>query len=373
MSFFNRSFKKARVDDALNESPVQNRISDTSSPESTALPEGGEQGGLLSVAPRPELVEEQKTLKPLSLLDYCKSEDEPKHDWLDLFTINELVEIIFQYSNPAAELLTAVAHAAPDEEDNPDLTKTKAERLVTKTPSLLAHKGYVEDFAGNTFQELTPFHLAVLLGDWHMYNMMLKYMDNTTAKAQLKELLTKGVQYTDAKGGQHEAQLFSLQPLLNAYAHLMQVILEGKVDLIDKIWVEEIGAAQAVVPPCVAQKFCHPTSHFGEGMDVTINEWSRTEGSFWYSAAGHGGDRIGIKHAYARGLAPMATVGRYLTLDTLDPWAYGWTPRASWYPTLFDIPSVQSLSNKRTEQFDTLAAWLGVKMPQESSSSPRPK
>ena len=300
----------------------------------------------LPLALRPAPVEEQKTLKPLSLWDYCKSEDEPMHDWLKLFENKWLVELIFQYSNPAAQLLTAVAHAAPDEEDNPDLTKTKAERLVTKTPSLLAHKGYVTDLAGNTFQELTPFHLAVLLGDWHMYNMMLKYMDNTTAKAQLKELLTKGVQYTDAKGGQHEAQLFSLQPLLNAYAHLMQVILEGKVDLVDKIWVEEIGAAQAVVPPCVAQKFCHPTSHFGEGMDVTINEWSRTEGSFWYSAAG------------LRACA-IAALG---------------AGRVSFHGGVeADRQSVQSLSDKRTEQLNTLTALLGVTMPQESSSSPRPK
>jgi len=366
MSFFNRSFKKARVDDALNESPVQNRISDTSSPESTALPEGGEQGGLLSVAPRPELVEEQKTLKPLSLLDYCKSEDEPRHDWLKLFETNSLVELIFQYSNPAAELLTAVAHAAPDEEDNPDLTKTKAERLVTKTPSLLAHKGYVEDFAGNTFQELTPFHLAVLLGDWHMYNMMLKYMDKTTAKAQLEELLTKGVEYTDAKGEQQKEQLFSLQPLLNAYAHLEQAIEEGKGDLADNIWVNEIGAAQAVVPACVAQQFCHPTRHFGEGKDTdfsgSLPRSLKTEGGLWYPAAG-----IPPRPVYARGYASSV-----------------WIPCAPHVSNSYlyhqftilatcDLPSVQSLSDKRTEQVNTLAASLGVKMSQESSSSPRPK
>ena len=301
----------------------------------------------LSVALRPAPVEEQKTLKPLSLLDYCKGEDETMHDWLELFAINDLVEIIFEYSNPAGKLLTAVAHAAPDEKENPDSTKTEAEQFVKQAPSLLAHKGYVEDLACTSSKGyLTAFHLAVLLGDWHMYNMMLKYMDKTTAKAQLEELLTKGVEYTDAKGEQQKEQLFSLQPLLNAYAHLMQVILEGKVDLVDKIWVEEIGAAQAVVPPCVAQKFCHPTSHFGEGMDVTINEWSRTEGSFWYSAAG------------LRACA-IAALG---------------AGRVSFHGGVeADRQSVQSLSDKRTEQLNTLTALLGVTMPQESSSSPRPK
>jgi len=39
----------------------------------------------LPLALRPAPVEEQKTLKPLSLWDYCKSEDEPMHDWLKLF------------------------------------------------------------------------------------------------------------------------------------------------------------------------------------------------------------------------------------------------------------------------------------------------
>jgi hypothetical protein len=364
MSFFNCSLK-APVDDALNESPVQNRISDTPSPESIALPEGGEQGGSLSVALRPAPVEEQKTLQPLSLLDYCKGEDETKHDWLELFTINVLVDLIFQYSNPAAKLLTAVAHAAPDEKDNPDLTKTKAERLVTKTPSLLAHKGYVTDLAGNTFQELTPFHLAVLLGDWHMYNMMLKHMDKTTAKAQLQELLTKGVQYTDAKGVQHEAQPFSLQPLLNAYAHFKQAIEEEKWILAGKIWANEIGAAQAVVPACVAQQFCHPTRHFGKGKDTdfsgSLPRSLKTECGFWYSAAGPAGDgRIGITHAFARGAVASGVVGRRMQgLPPLDIFT--------------DFASVQSLSDKRTEQLNTLAASLGVTMSQESSSSPRPK
>ena len=315
----------------------------------------------LSVALRPAPVEEQKTLKPLSLLDYCKGEDETMHDWLELFAINDLVEIIFEYSNPAGKLLTAVAHAAPDEKENPDSTKTEAEQFVKQAPSLLAHKGYVTDLAGNTFREITPFHLAVLLGDWHMYNMMLKYMDKTTAKAQLEELLTKGVEYTDAKGEQQKEQLFSLQPLLNAYAHLEQAIEEGKGDLADNIWVNEIGAAQAVVPACVAQQFCHPTRHFGEGKDTDFS------GSLPRSLETEGGRAWYAGPVYARGHASMAFPFCFAFACNVD------------YPDLYsraivtDLPSVQSLSDKRTEQLNTLAASLGVKMSQESSSSPRPK
>ena len=117
--------------------------------------------------------------------------------------VKALEDLILQYSNPAGELfnqVTAVAHAAPgDETDNPGLTKTKAERIVIQAPYLLAYKGYVEDLAGNTFQKITALQYAVWAGDWHMYNMLLNYMDKATAKAQLEELLTKGVQYTDAK------------------------------------------------------------------------------------------------------------------------------------------------------------------------------
>ena len=321
----------------------------------------------LPLALRPAPVKEQKTLKPLSLLDYCKGEDEIMHDWLELFEINVLVEIIFQYSNPAGKLLTAVAHAAPDEKENPDSTKTEAEQFVKQAPSLLAHKGYVEDLACTSSKGyLTAFHLAVLLGDWHMYNMMLKYMDKTTAKAQLEELLTKGVEYTDAKGEQHKEQLFSLQPLLNAYAHLEQAIEEGKGDLADNIWVNEIGAAQAVVPACVAQQFCHPTRHFGEGKDTdfsgSLPRSLETEGGLWYPAAG-----IPPRPVYVRGHASMAFPFCFAFACNVD------------YPDLYsraivtDLPSVQSLSDKRTEQLNKLAVLLGVKRPQESSSSPRPK
>ena len=333
----------------------------------------------LPLALRPAPVKEQKTLKPLSLLDYCKGEDETMHDWLELFAINDLVEIIFEYSNPAGKLLTAVAHAAPDEKENPDSTKTEAEQFVKQAPSLLAHKGYVTDLAGNTFREITPFHLAVLLGDWHMYNMMLKYMDKTTAKAQLEELLTKGVEYTDAKGEQQKEQLFSLQPLLNAYAHLEQAIEEGKGDLADNIWVNEIGAAQAVVPACVAQQFCHPTRHFAEGKDTDFSgllpRSLETEVGLWYSAAGHGGDRIGITHAYVRGhwTAPWHVSAGCTFLPSRRARFGGRIQDYDLDLCHSDIPSVQSLSDKRTEQLNTLTAWLGVTMPQESSSSPRPK
>ena len=199
-----------------------------------------------------------------------------------------------------------------------------------------------------------------------MYNMMLKYMDKTTAKAQLEELLTKGVEYTDAKGEQHKEQLFSLQPLLNAYAHLEQAIEEGKGDLADNIWVNEIGAAQAVVPACVAQQFCHPTRHFGEGKDTdfsgSLPRSLETEGGLWYPAAG-----IPPRPVYVRGHASMAFPFCFAFACNVD------------YPDLYsraivtDLPSVQSLSDKRTEQLNTLAALLGVTMPQESSSSPRPK
>ena len=306
----------------------------------------------LRLALRPAPVEEQKTLKPLRLLDYSDHR---------LFKVKVLENMIFEYSNPAGELLTAVAHAAPEEKDNPDLSKTVAERFVKQAPYLLAHKGYVEDLAGNTFQKVTTLQYVVWAGDWHMYNMLLKYMDKTTAKAQLEELLTKGVEYTDAKGEQHKEQLFSLQPLLNAYAHLEQAIEEGNGDLADKIWVEEIGAAQAVVPACVAQQFCHPTRHFGKGKDTDFSgllpRSLETEGGFWYPAT-EGDWTLGITHAYVRGhwTAPLQespATGRD------DPYS--------------DLPSVQSLSDKRTEQVNTLAASLGVKMSQESSSSPRPK
>lgn len=199
-----------------------------------------------------------------------------------------------------------------------------------------------------------------------MYNMLRKYMDKTTAKAQLEELLTKGVEYTDAKGEQQKEQLFSLQPLLNAYAHLEQAIEEGKGDLADNIWVNEIGAAQAVVPACVAQQFCHPTRHFGEGKDTdfsgSLPRSLETEGGLWYPAAG-----IPPRPVYARGYASSV-------------WTPAYRPgRASYLYYQFtilatcDLPSVQSLSDKRTEQLNTLTALLGVTMPQESSSSPRPK
>ena len=95
---------------------------------------------------------EQIPLKPLCLLDYKDH---------SLFKVNVLENLIVEYSDPACELLIAVAEATPEKKNNPDLTKMVGERLVKQATFLLAHKASVIDLVGNTFQKITAFQYAV--------------------------------------------------------------------------------------------------------------------------------------------------------------------------------------------------------------------
>ena len=200
-----------------------------------------------------------------------------------------------------------------------------------------------------------------------MYNMLLKYMDKVTAKVQLEELLKNGVQYTDAKGGEHTEQRFSLQPLLEAYAALQAAVAARNWPLARSICVQKVGAAQANLPSCVVNQFFHPTRGFEAGSSTHFTSplprlIGGNDGA-WYSASLDG--KASCSFAFARGPhpKPLGVRGRSLVL-------YAITANTI---LLQDANSIHSLFGIRTAQLNTLAALLDLTITQESSSPPRPK
>lgn len=275
----------------------------------------------------------------------------------DFFHMSDLINIVLDYSH-TDELIQLVAGGEQD----------KAEKLINVIPELLARAGTVTDLAGRTFPRITAFQYALWAGDWHMFEMLVKHLPKDEARQQFQHLEDKGVEYTYADKKEEKAETerqkhhFSLQPLLEAYALLKQAIQADNWDRARGIWVKQVGGAQARVPVCIANQYCHPHRHFGRGKDTDFSgplprSLTLDEGDKWYTAADLEG-KIGESFVVGRGPRRRR--------------------RGEWFPgslalALDDSASVHSLSDVRAAHLNALAAPLGVTISQESSSSPRPK
>ena len=68
----------------------------------------------------------------------------------------------------------------------------QAEKIIKDNPSLLLSPGTVTDLSGREFKQITAFQYVLWALDWHMWKMLLKYMDTKEAALQFAELEEKG-------------------------------------------------------------------------------------------------------------------------------------------------------------------------------------
>ncbi|MEI6514094.1 MAG: SidC, partial [bacterium] len=177
----------------------------------------------------------------------------------------------------------------------------EAEALLQKAPELAqallkAHDIPFTDYSGRTFT-CTAYEYAYWAKDTHMQRMLEKHIQQNEetrslilTKAQtIEELVTpqaasglfehprpRGLQYTtqdkEGKTITHCEAHFDLTPLKEALKHYLEEHdknldkSEADWDVLDKIWIEEVGRAQRDVPAHIAQEYCHPNRSF---EDVT--------------------------------------------------------------------------------------------------------
>jgi hypothetical protein len=223
----------------------------------------------------------------------------------------------------------------------------KAETLIQKDPNLLLHMGTVTDLSGREFKGITAFQYALWALDWHMWQMIQRYLPTEAQVEQLNQLESKGTTY-----GKH----FSFEPLINA----LQVYVthaEKKWDYDERAeyhWQTLVGGAQKLLPAHVINEYCRPDRSFAPCPAFTEETLPRTRkfsnGSEWFMAILNGG-KLGEKFGAFRACINSTAGGLHVV-------------RAAKEIVAVDLRAIQSLSETRVQQLNRLVSQL------QSVSSP---
>ena len=132
----------------------------------------------------------------------------------------------------------------------------KAKNIIKKNPRILQQKGDVTDPSGREFEEITAFQYALWALDWHMWTMMLEFMDNESVNCQIKEQES----ITEESGyGKH----FSFDGIIAALKSYIEKF-DNKLTA-TSIWKGEVGYQQRHFPAHVVNEYCRPDIAFSPG------------------------------------------------------------------------------------------------------------
>ena len=133
--------------------------------------------------------------------------------------------------------------------------QSAAERIVHLNPRLALTPGDLIDCTGRSYKNITALQYAVWALDYHMWNMILKYINRNKleeiARTQLKELPAP----EDDKGfitQDNRWPSLSWQPLIEAYNKYLN---EGYST---EVWQKQVGGAQLLLPAHVINEYSHP-------------------------------------------------------------------------------------------------------------------
>ena len=241
----------------------------------------------------------------------------------------DLINMVLEYCDVSQDetnrLLLLVARGEQDQ----------AEAMIKESPLLVLEKGTVTDLSNRTFKDITAFQYALWARDWHMWEMLLKYLPLETAALQFQEL--------EEKGTEHRKH-FSLIPLiemLDTYAK------NCSFEKIKTRWIQQVGGAQLRLPAHVINEYCHPSRPFSPcpdfSSDVTLPRSMKINGGEWFTAVLDGGT-LGIGYS-GFFVSHMSRVRPGCLLFLYDPAG----PLCTRDMTI-DRDTLQSLLNTRQQQ-----------------------
>ena len=129
----------------------------------------------------------------------------------------------------------------------------KEEAMLKECSALALHKGNLRDPSEREFKGITGFQYAVWGLDWHMWRMLLKYMDKETAILQLSELEEKETAH---------GKYFSLEPLVGALNTFVESFDRWVPREREYHWCRVVGRLQLLLPVSVVNEYCHPSRSF---------------------------------------------------------------------------------------------------------------
>jgi serine/threonine protein kinase len=151
-----------------------------------------------------------------------------------------------------------------------DGQQTEAEAFLKRNPSLVLATGDVTDHANRTFKNITGFQYALWALDWHMWKMILPYLNQFpgAAKTQAQTIAT-------GHWVQQHGEYFNIQPLLDALQTYIDNYGPWTLGQCRDYWMHKVGGAQRLLPMHVLQEYCHPKRPFDPTPTFTEEEFPR--------------------------------------------------------------------------------------------------
>ena len=155
--------------------------------------------------------------------------------------------------------------------------QNKAEGMLKKHKQLVLLSGTLIDCAGRQFEKITGLQYAVWALDWHMWEMLKKYMSKEEIQKQLQEL-NQGQWIT--KYG----KIVSWEQLTEALKFYANNCDKWDCEQSNEYWCKKVGGAQLTLPAHVIQEYnrkdrtFYPCPEFKERFlpryeDLEIEEW----------------------------------------------------------------------------------------------------
>jgi len=157
----------------------------------------------------------------------------------------------------------------------------KAEAMLRKNPDLALWPGKLIDCAERQFKQITGFQYAVWALDWHMWNMVKKYMPEEEIKKQLIMLETED--WIKEHGSQ-----VSWKNLTDALSSYLVNYYKWNWDQREAHWCKQIGKAQLTLPAHVINEYSRHDRSFNPCPDFsTLQKLPRVGCDTWKNSDGH--------------------------------------------------------------------------------------
>lgn len=130
---------------------------------------------------------------------------------------------------------------------------TQVEKRLEDKPALTLFSARVIDNAHRKFIDISALQYALWAGDWHMWNVLLKFMPPDEAYTQWESWKKLGTEH---------GHQFSFSDLISTLDVYLTNFDSWSCEQLGIQWCQAVGQAQANSVAHVAQQMCHPTRSF---------------------------------------------------------------------------------------------------------------
>jgi len=187
----------------------------------------------------------------------------------------------------------------------------EAQIMIEKNATLLLEAGEVSDCGNRRFIKIMPLQYAMWALDWHMCNMLKKYLSMQDVKQQIENI-------QHGSWVKEHGVNISWQKLIEA----LQVYIENYHSWTNPEcnlhWIQKVGMEQRVLPAHVIQEYCREDQQFGKfpTADLKLPRVNINGSNIWFENCK--GELLGDNFARVRGYLKKSGRGRSIPIKDIN-------------------------------------------------------